>query len=93
MLTPQIDSTTTLSRNPRAIFNKLANGPVYIATHSEKSAVLLSVPDYENLLILAEEAKRLKRLMQMDRDFAEMRAGKFTLLTDDLAVDNANSSQ
>lgn len=93
MLTPQIDSTTTLSRNPRAVFSKLANGPVYIATFSEKAAVLLSVPDYENLLVLAEEAKRLKRLIQMDRDFAEMRAGKFTLLTDDLAVDNANSSQ
>lgn len=93
MLT-QIDSTTTLSRNPKAVFNKLANGPVYIATHGTKSAVLLSVTDYENLLSLAEEAKRLRRIIKADRDFAAMSAGEFTILTDDiLADDNANSSQ
>ena len=77
MLTPQIDSTTTLSRNPRAVFSKLVNGPVYIATHSEKSAVLLSVADYEALLVLAEEAKRLKRLAKYKKDFETMRQGNY----------------
>ena len=77
MLTPQIDSTTTLSRNPRAVFNNLVNGPVYIATHSEKSAVLLSVSDYESLLVLAEQAKRSKRLAKYKKDFAEMRQGNY----------------
>ncbi len=78
MLTPQIESTSTLSRNHKAVFNKLVNGPVYIATHSEKSAVLLSIPDYEKLLADANEGQRLKRLAKYKKDFEDMRQGKYT---------------
>lgn len=83
MLTPQIETTSTLSRNHMAVFNKLVNGPVYIANRSHKAAVILSVSDYENLLADAEEAKKLRRWYQADQASQEMDAGHFTSFTPD----------
>lgn len=83
MLTPQIETTSTLSRNHMAVFNKLVNGPVYIANRSHKAAVILSVSDYENLLSEAQEAKRLRRMYRADQASAEMAAGHYVSFTPD----------
>jgi DNA-damage-inducible protein J len=40
-----------------------------------------------------DELKRLKRLMEYDRQFAEIRAGNYVTLDELLVGDNANSSQ
>ena len=40
-----------------------------------------------------DELKRLKRIMEYDRQFAEIRAGNYVTLDELLAGDNANSAQ
>lgn len=61
---PQIEPVTSLSKDYRAIFSKLDNGPVILAMRSRPTAVLLSVSDYEKLMTrlehfeLVAEAKR-----------------------------------
>ncbi len=56
---PQIEPITRLSRDHRAVLNKLKAGPVFLAQRSTPAAVLLSVSDYENMI------KRLQKLELM----------------------------
>ena len=93
MIAPQMESTTTLARNHKVVFEKLANGPVFLANRSKAVAAVLSINDYERLASAEVEMKRLRRIIQYDEDYADMRAGNFTILTDDLAGHNANPSQ
>jgi PHD/YefM family antitoxin component YafN of YafNO toxin-antitoxin module len=83
MLTPQIESTSTLSRNHTEVFKKLVNGPVYIATRSQKAAVILSVSDYESLITDQQELRRLRRMQRAEQAAAEMDAGHYTSFTPD----------
>ena len=83
MLTPQIETTSTLSRNHTAVFKKLVNGPVYIANRSHKAAVILSVEDYEVLVGDQVALKRLRRMQRAERAASEMDAGHYTSLTPD----------
>lgn len=61
---PQIEPVTSLSKDYKAVFSKLENGPVVLAMRSRPAAVLLSVSDYEALMTrldhfeLLTEAKR-----------------------------------
>jgi len=93
MVLPQIESVTTLARNFKSVLAKLAKGPVFIAQRSEPAAVVLSVKDYEKITKEQEELKRLRRIIQYDQQFAEMRAGQYTKLDDLLAADHAGTTQ
>jgi len=66
---PQIEPVTNLSRDYREIFNKLADGPVFLAQRSRPAAVLLSVDDYKAMVA------RLEYL----EDLAEVYKGKWLL--------------
>jgi PHD/YefM family antitoxin component YafN of YafNO toxin-antitoxin module len=78
MISPQIESTTTLARNHKVVFDKLVNGPVFLANRSKPVAAVLSIGDYDQLVNDANEGKRLQRIAQYDQTFAEMRQGKYT---------------
>ena len=77
MITPQMESITALSRNHKAVFTKLANGPVFLANRSKPVAAVLSMTDYEQM---TEELKRLRRIIDGDKQLAEIRAGNYTEL-------------
>ena len=77
MIAPQMESTTTLARNHKVVFEKLVNGPVFLANRSKAVAAVLSMKDYERLASAEVEMKRLQRLEKYRKDFAEMRQGKY----------------
>jgi prevent-host-death family protein len=52
----------------------LQAGPVFLAQHSKPAAVLVSVEDWT---ATAKELARLQRIIEADRQFAEVDAGKF----------------
>lgn len=93
MNAPQITPVTALQRSYSDVLKKLINGPVFLAQRSSPVAAMMSIGDYEKLLEDAAELKRLRRIILMDQDFAEMRAGNYTTLTDDLVGPNANSAK
>lgn len=74
MQAPQIEPVSTLVRNHLAIFAKLQAGPVFLAQHSKPAAVLVSVEDWT---ATAKELARLQRIIEADRQFAEVDAGQF----------------
>ena len=85
MALPQIESVTTLSRDFKSVLEKLSHGPVFIAQRSEPAAVVLSVGDYAKITNEQEELKRLRRIVQYDQQFAEIRAGNYTELPEESA--------
>ena len=70
---PQIESVTILSRNYKGVFNKLLQGPVFLANRSKPAAVLLSLHDYEVMANALAELKRLRRLVRADQSFQELK--------------------
>jgi prevent-host-death family protein len=56
------------------VLTKLGKGPVILAQRSKPAAVLLSMQDWDQM---QAELKRLRRHAEADRQFAEMRAGKY----------------
>jgi PHD/YefM family antitoxin component YafN of YafNO toxin-antitoxin module len=56
------------------VFTMLSKGPVVLAQRSKPTAVLVSVADWDSM---AGELARLRRIVEADRQFAEIRAGKF----------------
>lgn len=83
MNTPQIEPVTTLARDHKSVFAKLDIGPVFLAHRSKSAAVLLSISDYEKLLVDAEDAKRFRRMLKADQAIAEMNAGNYVELSPD----------
>jgi len=83
MITPQMESTTTLARNHKVVFAKLVNGPVFLANRSKPVAAVLSIGDYENIV---DELKRLRRIIQGDQELAAIRAGNYTELPEATAA-------
>ncbi len=69
MAIPQIEPVTSLSRNYLSVFEKLTNGPVFLAQRSRPAAVLLSLNEYERI---TERLKHLELLMEAKRIFVEM---------------------
>lgn len=93
MHVPQLLPISTLQRTYTAVVSKLPNGPVFLSQKSKPIAVMLSTQDYERLATAEEELKRLRRIVQYDQQFADMRAGNYTNLDDLLAADNAGTTQ
>jgi prevent-host-death family protein len=73
-----------------ALLNK---GPVVLAQRSKPAAVLVSVTQWD---AQADELSRLRRIVEYDRQFAEMDAGTFVKFEDidkELAAMNASPSK
>ncbi len=81
---------SAMQRDYRGTLAKTAKGPVILALRGKPEAVLMSASDYERFVGMEAELKRLRRLIQADQDFAEMRAGHYTTLDELLAGENAN---
>lgn len=84
---------SAMQRDYRGTLAKMAKGPVILALRGKPEAVLMSASDYEELVKAKAEAERLQRIIKYDQDFASMRQGNYTLLTEELASTHANSSQ
>lgn len=74
---PQIEPITSMTRDHKSVLSKLKAGPVFLAQRSSPAAVLLSVRDYERLMLAESELQHIKRMMTADSDFAAMRQGAF----------------
>jgi prevent-host-death family protein len=74
ILTPQIEPITTLARDHRAIVAKIQDGPVFLAQRSRPAAVVISPTQWDELV---KELRRLQRIIEADRHFAEVDAGHF----------------
>jgi prevent-host-death family protein len=69
---PQMATVADLRHKHLEVFTKLRKGPVIIAQRSKPAAVRVSVDTWDKL---AAEMKRLRRMVEFDRQFAEMDAG------------------
>lgn len=74
VLTPQIEPITTLARDHRALVAKIQDGPVFLAQRSRAAAVVVSPEQWDQLIA---ELRRLQRIIEADRHFAEVDAGRF----------------
>jgi PHD/YefM family antitoxin component YafN of YafNO toxin-antitoxin module len=76
---PQIVPVTDLRLKHVQVFGMLHNGPVVLAQRSRPAAVLVSVEAWDKL---AAELKRLRRIIEADRHFAQASAGDVVALED-----------
>lgn len=76
---PQMTSVTELRNNYPSLIKKLSNGPVVLAQRSKPIAVIVTPEQWD---LQADELARLRRIVEADRHFSEMRAGKFVDLND-----------
>jgi len=77
---PQIEPVTTLSKDYKGVFSKLANGPVILAMRSRPAAVLLSITDYENMVTRLEN---FELLAEAKRNLARAEANPSTVMSHD----------
>lgn len=80
MRIPQIEPVTTLSKDYRTVFDKLANGPVVLAMRSRAAAVLLSVEEYEDMVSRLE---RFELIAAAKHNLAKAKADPSTLTSHD----------
>jgi PHD/YefM family antitoxin component YafN of YafNO toxin-antitoxin module len=76
---PQIVPVSELRMQHVRVFSLLDRGPVILAQRSRPAAVLVSLNDWDRM---ADELSRLRRIIEGDRQFAEMRAGNYVDLED-----------
>lgn len=76
---PQIVPVTDLRLRHVEVFGLLNRGPVILAQRSRPAAVLVSLNEWDQM---AGELARLRRIIEGDRQFAEMRAGNYVDLED-----------
>jgi PHD/YefM family antitoxin component YafN of YafNO toxin-antitoxin module len=89
--TPQIEPVTQLVKNHKGIFAKLEKGPVFLAQRSRTAAVMLSPAQWDEM---TAELSRLRRIIEGDRQLAEMHAGNYVTVDtfDKLGVIDAPGS-
>ena len=58
MIVPQVEPITRMARDHKSVLQKLKSGPVFLAQHSQVSAVVLSPVDYEQLALDAQRWRR-----------------------------------
>jgi len=73
-MSPQIVPISDFRIRQAEVLTKLDNGPVFLAQRSKPAAVLLSMDGWEDL---QKELSRLRRQAEADRQFAEIRAGRY----------------
>ena len=71
---PQMTGVTTLRNDYPKIIKMLLNGPVVLNQRSKPVAVIVAPEQWD---AQADELARLRRIVEGDKHFAEMRAGKF----------------
>lgn len=71
----QTESITNFRVNYRDVLKRTLTAPVLLLQKSTLAGVLVS-PDEWNRI--NDELKRLRRIVQGDQDFADMRQGKYT---------------
>ncbi len=69
---PQIVPVTDLRLKHVQVFGMLGKGPVVLAQRSRPAAVLVSIEQWD---AQADELKRLRLQVEMDRQLASIRAG------------------
>lgn len=74
MVQLQSEPITQLQRIYRSILQRLAKGPVMLLQRSSMAAIMVS-PEQWNAM--TSELERLRRVVQSDKDFADMRAGQY----------------
>jgi PHD/YefM family antitoxin component YafN of YafNO toxin-antitoxin module len=92
ILTPQIQPISELARDHKTLLRKLKSGPVFLAQRGRPAAVVVSPQQWDSI---ATELSRLRRIVEGDRQFAEIRAGNYVGFDDlDQALEamNARSS-
>jgi PHD/YefM family antitoxin component YafN of YafNO toxin-antitoxin module len=75
--TPQIEPVSQMAKDYKKILAKLESGPVFLAQRSRPAAVMVSPIQWDEM---TAELSRLRRIIQADQDFAEMRAGNYITL-------------
>lgn len=70
--TPQIEPVTNMARDHKSVLAKLKKGPVFLAQRSKPAAVLVAPALWDEM---TAELSRLRRMVEFDRQFAEMDAG------------------
>ena len=74
VLTPQIEPITRMARDHRTLVAKLKNGPVFLASRSKTTAVMVAPEQWDETM---KELARLRRIVEMDRQLAQMSAGDY----------------
>jgi PHD/YefM family antitoxin component YafN of YafNO toxin-antitoxin module len=76
--TPQIEPVTNMIRDHKSVLAKLKQGPVFLAQRSKPAAVLVAPALWDEM---TAELARLRRMVEFDRQFAEMDAGNVVEFT------------
>lgn len=77
----QIVPISDLKLHHARVLGMLGKGPVVLAQRSKPRAVLVSVEEWDRR---AEELKRLRRMAKADQALAEMRAGNYIDVTEEV---------
>jgi prevent-host-death family protein len=88
---PQVEPISNLQRSHLELLRKLDKGPVFLSQRGNLAAALISIADWDRM---ADELNRLRRMVEFDRQFAQVRAGNFVdmdNLDHELAVMNAGT--
>ncbi len=73
-LAPQVEPISNLQRGALSILRKLDNGPVFLSQRGTLTAAIISIEEWDRI---ASELKRLRRIIEGDRQLAQMRAGDY----------------
>jgi PHD/YefM family antitoxin component YafN of YafNO toxin-antitoxin module len=71
----QTESITNFRTNYRDVLKRALIAPVLLLQKSTLAGVLVSPEEWNRI---NDELMRLRRIVQADKDFAEMRNGKYT---------------
>lgn len=69
--TPQMEPVSTLIRDHKAVFAKLANGPVWLAARSRPTAVLVAVEEWDQIAARLEELQDIVDILEAKLELAQ----------------------
>ena len=73
-LAPTVKPVSTLRSQHNDILNLVKDGPVFLAQRGNLAAAVVSIEEWNQI---ARELNRLRRIVEGDRQLAEIRAGNF----------------
>jgi len=71
---PQVEPISNLQRGAVAILHKLDKGPVFLSQRGALAAAIVSIEEWDRI---ANELRRMRRIIEGDQQFAQMRAGDY----------------
>lgn len=81
-LAPTVKPVSTLRSQHNDVIKLLKDGPVFLAQRGNLAAAVISIDEWNRI---AKEMNRLRRIVEGDRQLAEIHAGNFVELTTDMA--------